>query len=81
MCRIPPGCPEGEQVDQDMPRTRPPVRLLDQLPLRGQQIAFTVDVEQPGRRLDHVGFDGMAILPYEGDSRLIIKRDDAHGTR
>src|SRR5215207_7998272 len=56
-------------------------RLLDQLPLGGQQISFTVDVEQPGRRLDQAVPDGMAILTYERDPRLIIKRDDAHGTR
>src|SRR5215203_3072866 len=55
-------------------------RLLDQLPLGAQQISFTVDVEQPGRRLDQTVPDGMAILTYERDPRLIIKRDDAHGT-
>src|SRR5215217_4953347 len=56
-------------------------RLLDQLPLGGQQISFTVDVEQPGRRLAQAVPNGMAILTYERDPRLIIKRDDAHGTR
>ena len=40
-------------------------RLLDQFPLCGQQIAFAVDVEQPGRRLDQPVSDGMAILPYQ----------------
>ncbi len=51
--------------------------LLDQFALRGQQIAFTVDVEQPGRRLDQPVPDGMAILPHERDPRLIVERDDA----